>query len=495
MSTKNSFIKIIFISYFVLNNNLVFSTNNKIKEKIDNYLKSIENDFNAKINNINASDKKAFRYEKDKFDYFDDMLPKRLEDLDIGRELYNRGEIAYEDINTINSYFNTIDSELKNKQIEEFNNNIIKQLLSVEDNYKFTFIINKNYPSFLEELLNQKSKSQKLEYFYNKMTPDQKKLYYKKLDAGYNKYMLDIIIKNATLLGYTVGTICGIYLTVSTLANFLQNISNNVMQPFFNRWGKHKNFLAKLQFEYIKKYNLNNLAGYASLKKQFKEIANELIEQKTKKTKMEGICLHGEPGNGKTQIIKALAGEAQVPLVIVNLNTLLNENGQIEENINLLFEEARKKGPCIILLDEFDLIAGSRKFGKLSDGEKAILNELLQQLDGSKPLEGVLVVANTNVIDNIDFALQRSGRLGRVIEVSAPKKEDINAIITLYFNEDKITLDNEITSYIVDKLLLLPKINVATIRNYINQIKKYMKKNKIKALSKNNCLTICSNII
>lgn len=492
MRQCNTFITKLITLYFILNNNLIYGMYDKenyiIKEKIDTYLKTIQDDFKTKINFINSTKENQFRYEKDKFAFIDDILPSNLILQNIGRQLYDNNIIKYHDIDEINFFINN-NIEFK-KKIKEFDDNIITTLLAIDDSYKFTFVIHKNYPTFFEELLNNKARSKKLEYFYNKMNPEQKKIYHNKLDAGYNKYMLDIIIKNSTLLGYFIGTSCAIYLAVSTVANFLQTVSTNLMQPFFNRWGKHKNFLAKLQFEYIKNYTLDNLAGYNHLKKEFLEIADELIAQKKQLSKMEGICLHGEPGNGKTQIIKALAGQAGVPLVIVNLNTLLNENGQIEENINLLFEEARKNGPCILLLDEFDLISGSRKFGKLSDGEKSILNELLQQLDGTKPLEGVLVVANTNVIDNIDFALQRPGRLGRVIEVKAPNREDIQAIVSLYCKENKITIDYAALSSISDALALLPKINVAMLKNYVQKIKKYIKKNKIKKLTTENCENI-----
>ncbi len=286
-----------------------------------------------------------------------------------------------------------------------------------------------------------------------------------------------------------------IYLTLSFTSNLLQNINNNFIKPYFDRWGKHKTFLSKLKFEYIKKFNLSNIAGYTNLKNTLIEIVNELKEAKINPKKIEGLCLYGSPGNGKTQIIKALAGQAEVKLLIVNLNTLLNENGHIEENINLLFQEARKNQPCIILFDEFDLITGSRKNGKLSDSEKAILNEFLQQLDGAFPLEGVLVVANTNIINNIDPALQRPGRFGRTIEVSAPNNEDMEAIIALYLKENKIKYDRKFIHIMIEKLNTFNIINVAMIKNYINKINKYLSKNKIKKITEEQYEDIINKLI
>jgi ATP-dependent Zn protease len=514
MRNLNKYVNFLFVLFLFFSNRFFCYNYELVKNGINHHLSKMLSDFRKKINYINSIEENIFMTETDKFDFIDNIFPEIsqslvLQDLvieDILDKLisFENGCVNYKDNDfdsatktkmktTIKNYVNSADPGI-NLMIQDFKKNIIDLLLTI-DPYKLKVIISKTDPTFQEQILNNKSRAAKFYEYYQEMTKEQKDIFYKKLDKGYPKYMLDVIKKNAILLSYLVGTISVGFITISFLSNLFNTISNNLMQPFFNRWGKHKNFLAKLEFENITNYNLESIAGYSSLKKQFLEIANELMQQKIKLTKIEGICLHGEPGNGKTQIVKALAGQAGIPIVIVNLNTLLNENGQIEENLNLLFEEARKKAPCIILLDEFDLIAGSRKLGKLSDSEKSILNEMLQQLDGGKnPLEGVLVVANTNVINNIDFALQRPGRLGRVIEVKAPEREDIKEIIKFYLKKNQIKCEVGFTECIIEKLLTLPKINVAMIKNYIQKIKQYMGKNKVKNIIQNDFETIINQV-
>jgi ATP-dependent 26S proteasome regulatory subunit len=473
------------------NDDKITKENNEITRRIDCYLDEQKTKFHNKIEIIKSSTEAEFVYEKDTYDLVDNLFPDLRNDA-LAEYCFGR---SYTSGSQLNAYL-TKNSKILDDKIKDFSKYIIDQLFMVDNAYKFKSIIVKTEPTIIEAAFNNKLRSERFYYYYALLTKEQKDIFYQRCEAGNFKYMLEVFKKKAIEISWLTAGIAAGYISLSFISNVVNTISNNLMTPFFNRWGKHKNFLAKLEFESIKNYNLENLAGYRYLKKSFLEISNELQEQKLKRTKIEGICLHGEPGNGKTQIIKALAGQAGVPLVIVNLNTLLNENGQIEENLNLLFEEARKQAPCIILLDEFDLIAGSRKLGKLSDGEKAILNEILQQLDGGKnPLEGVLVVANTNVISNIDFALQRPGRLGRVIEVAAPNEEDMREIMKLYLAEYEIKYDEEFISYFVAKLSSLPIINVAMIKNYIHKIQVFMKKNKQKKIGKNSFELISNEIL
>lgn len=495
MFLNKFFFKIILIFFVVLNNIKSFSENNSafvdIKNFIDEYYEKKKLAFSSQIDLINISTEREFMYEKDKYNLIDDLFPTTSIDESNGLYTKKKMNLSWKG----EEYENAFNSYCEKKK-KEFAQDIIEKLFTVENDYKFKCIIEKTNPTLIEEFFNRKDRSKIFYEYYKELNREQKNLFYKKNKDGYNKYMLEIVKKNSVLIAYGIGGVVSVFLTASFMANFFNTISNSLMKPFFDRWGKHKNFLAKLEFDLVNNYNLNNLAGYTDLRNRFLEVADELTKQKKKLSKIEGICLHGEPGNGKTQIVKALAGQAGVPIVIVNLNTLLNENGQIEENLNLLFEEARKKAPCIILLDEFDLIAGSRKLGKLSDGEKSILNEILQQLDGGKnPLEGVLVVANTNVIANIDFALQRPGRLGRVIEVAAPNKEDMREIIALYLKEYEITYEDEFISYLIDKLIELPVINIAMIKNYIQKIKINMKKNKKNKIIKNNFNLLIQNVL
>lgn len=137
-----------------------------------------------------------------------------------------------------------------------------------------------------------------------------------------------------------------------------------------------------------------------------------------------GILLQGSPGNGKTLLAKALAGEAGVPFYATSGSDFVEMYvGVGAKRIRDLFEVARENQPSIIFIDEIDAIGGNRDSNVASgytEEHLQTLNQLLTEMDGFDADDNVMVIAATNRSDSLDPALLRPGRFDRVITVDNP---------------------------------------------------------------------------
>jgi SpoVK/Ycf46/Vps4 family AAA+-type ATPase len=136
----------------------------------------------------------------------------------------------------------------------------------------------------------------------------------------------------------------------------------------------------------------------------------------------KGILLYGEPGCGKTYLTKAIAKEANATFFYVPASQLLINAkwvGEPEKNIKDLFTLARRHAPSIVFFDEFDVIAAKRRGDPVGDRLTA---QILTELDGLQPLEGVIVIAATNRIDAIDEAVINRFE-PYVIEIPLPRND------------------------------------------------------------------------
>ncbi|XP_059628827.1 cell division cycle protein 48 homolog [Cornus florida] len=134
----------------------------------------------------------------------------------------------------------------------------------------------------------------------------------------------------------------------------------------------------------------------------------------------KGILLHGPPGCGKTSIGRAIANEAGASFFCINGPELMSKYvGGSESNLRKVFEEAEKKAPSIIFIDEIDSIAPNRE---KTHGEATgrVVSQLLTLMDGVKSRAYVIVIGATNRPNSIDPALRRAGRFDKEIEIGVP---------------------------------------------------------------------------
>lgn len=166
-----------------------------------------------------------------------------------------------------------------------------------------------------------------------------------------------------------------------------------------------------------------DVAGIEEEKEEMIEIV-KFLKEPEKYEKMgakipKGVLLHGEPGNGKTLLAKAIAGEAGVPVYVVTGSEFEERLvGQGASRARQLFQQAKKKAPCIIFVDEFDALAQKRYTGKF-DSEQT-LNQFLSEMDGFDSSDNVIVIAATNHIEVLDSAVTRSGRFDKRIFIPSP---------------------------------------------------------------------------
>ncbi|WP_038548618.1 ATP-dependent zinc metalloprotease FtsH [Synechococcus sp. KORDI-100] len=158
----------------------------------------------------------------------------------------------------------------------------------------------------------------------------------------------------------------------------------------------------------------------------------------------KGVLLVGPPGTGKTLLSKAVAGEAEVPFFIISGSEFVELFvGAGAARVRDLFEEAKKKAPCIIFIDELDAIGKSRS-GSMgvvggNDEREQTLNQLLTEMDGftaqDKP---VIVLAATNQPEVLDAALLRPGRFDRQVLVDRPDLSGRKTILEIYAGKVKL---------------------------------------------------------
>ncbi len=158
--------------------------------------------------------------------------------------------------------------------------------------------------------------------------------------------------------------------------------------------------------------------------------------------------------------------------------------------MKLLFEKIRayaeSNGPCVLLIDEIDLLIANRNNGKLDNNEKIVLQDLLSLLDGTKALKGVLIIGNTNYKNSVDIALLRNGRLGKHIEFTLPNTDDIKKICLLTLKKLNLEFDKDFSIDIFSKKLL--GRNVSHIIQTLTNIKDFIIENKYKLLLNNSLI-------
>jgi transitional endoplasmic reticulum ATPase len=146
----------------------------------------------------------------------------------------------------------------------------------------------------------------------------------------------------------------------------------------------------------------------------------------------KGVLLHGPPGCGKTLIARAIAHETDANFFSISGPEIVHKfYGESEAHLRKIWDEATKKGPSIIFLDEIDSIAPKRENAQ-GEVEKRIVAQLLALMDGLNRRANVMVIAATNLPNNIDPALRRPGRFDREIAMPIPDRAARRHILEIH---------------------------------------------------------------
>lgn len=197
------------------------------------------------------------------------------------------------------------------------------------------------------------------------------------------------------------------------------------------------------------KTTFDDVAGLESAKEDLGDILHFLHDSK-KFIEIgahvpKGVLLSGPPGNGKTLLARALAGEAQCPFIYISASHLMESfTGIGAARIRHMFMIAKELAPCIVFIDEIDAIGRKRSSTcSSSDTEMAqTLNQLLSEMDGFEQQENpIIIIGATNRAEILDEALIRPGRFDRRVEITHPYIKDRCEILKIYFDKIKTADD------------------------------------------------------
>ena len=205
---------------------------------------------------------------------------------------------------------------------------------------------------------------------------------------------------------------------------------------------------AKLMTETQGRVTFDDVAGVDEARSDLQEIVDFLRAPKKYKELggriPRGVLLVGSPGVGKTLIARAVASEANVPFFTISGSDFVEMFvGVGASRVRSMFEEAKKKAPCIIFIDEVDAVGRHRGagLGGGNDEREQTLNQLLVEMDGFEPNESVILIAATNRPDVLDTALLRPGRFDRQVVVPNPDVVGREQIIKVHVRKVPLARD------------------------------------------------------
>jgi cell division protease FtsH len=230
---------------------------------------------------------------------------------------------------------------------------------------------------------------------------------------------------------------------------------------------------AKIYVEKDTKTTLADVAGVDEAKAEVQEVVDFLKDPKSYGVLgarlPRGVLLVGPPGTGKTLLARAVAGEAGVTFLSISGSEFVEMFvGVGAARVRDLFEQARKMAPCIIFIDELDAMGRARGAGPMAGGhdeKEQTLNQLLVELDGFDPSQGIILLAATNRPEILDPALLRPGRFDRQILVDRPDKQGRIQILQVHAKKVKLAPDVSLEQVAA----LTPGFTGADLANLINE--------------------------
>ncbi len=238
-------------------------------------------------------------------------------------------------------------------------------------------------------------------------------------------------------------------------------------------------------FHIVKKTGVtfSDIAGMNDVKEEIMAAVRTLSEAKPSSRTVRGIILEGPPGNGKTLFARALASECGVSFISsrgADFQGAVMGLGAFK--VKLLFSKAKRNRPCIIFIDEFDSIGEKRNYaGSGIDKENnRILTTLLNEMDGFRSSERILVLAATNSYESLDSALVRPGRFDLKFTIPNPDAPTRIELIRMYLGNTALEdgLNEEALS------LLFSGLSAAAIETVLSEAKSLMERRKCNAIGR-----------
>uniref|UniRef100_A0A4W4F5X9 ATP-dependent zinc metalloprotease YME1L1 n=1 Tax=Electrophorus electricus TaxID=8005 RepID=A0A4W4F5X9_ELEEL len=220
----------------------------------------------------------------------------------------------------------------------------------------------------------------------------------------------------------------------------------------------------------MKNVTFEHVKGVEEAKNELQDVV-EFLKNPQKFTALggklpKGILLVGSPGTGKTLLARAVAGEADVPFYYAS-GSEFDEMfvGVGASRIRNLFKEAKANAPCVIFIDELDSVGGKRIESPMHPYSRQTINQLLAEMDGFKPNEGVIVIGATNFAEALDNALVRPGRFDMQVTVPKPDVRGRTEILNWYLK--KIKVDSAVDAEIIARGTV--GFSGAELENLVNQ--------------------------
>jgi cell division protease FtsH len=233
--------------------------------------------------------------------------------------------------------------------------------------------------------------------------------------------------------------------------------------------GKSK---AKVFVETDIQVTFDDVAGVDEAKEELKEVV-DFLKDPVAHSRLgaripKGILLVGPPGTGKTLLARAVAGQAGVPFFSINGSEFVEMFvGVGAARVRDLFEQARKRAPAIIFIDELDALGRARGAWSWGghDEKEQTLNQLLAELDGFDPRTGLVLLAATNRPEILDPALLRAGRFDRQVLVDRPDRRGRVQILKVHIKHIKLEAGLDLEQVAA----LTPGFTGADLANLVNE--------------------------